>query len=118
MILEHFGLLPVISHYSYKMPTPQMFSLLLGNVSFLFAFGYFSARSSGVIQLLQRKRQEESLRSAHKLLATGNLLGSTAHDMLNYLATIKYSIRMLLDGGGINDEEREMLKSIQKQSSL
>jgi hypothetical protein len=47
-----------------------MFSLLLSNVAFMFAFGYFSARSSVVIKDLERKRQQEALKFNHKLIAT------------------------------------------------
>lgn len=112
IILEHFGALPAISYFNYKMPAAQMFSLLLGNVAFMFAFGYFSAHSSGVIKFLERKRQEDSLRYMHKLLATGYLVGGTAHDILNYLATIKGNIQMLSISEGQSGEQRERLKSI------
>ncbi|MFC1807922.1 nitrogen regulation protein NR(II) [Candidatus Omnitrophota bacterium] len=115
-ILEYFGLLPFISFYDYKMPTAQMASLLIANVSFLFAFGYFSANSSRVMQFLQRKKQDESLRSTHKLLAAGNLLGSTAHDMLNCLFCIKNSTKILSDAPNLSTEETKvMLKIIKEQ---
>ncbi|MBU2102289.1 MAG: hypothetical protein KKF80_02750 [Candidatus Omnitrophica bacterium] len=112
IILEHFGALPAISYFNYKIPAAQMLTLLFGNVAFMFAFGYFSAHSSGVIKFLERKRQEDSLRYMHKLLAAGYLVGGTAHDILNYLATIKGNIQMLSISEGQSGEQRAMLKSI------
>ncbi|MFH0731510.1 MAG: ATP-binding protein [Candidatus Omnitrophota bacterium] len=61
VIGEHFGILPFTSYYNYKMPTAQMLSLLLGNLAFLFAFGYFSAYASRVIRALQTDKQEQAL---------------------------------------------------------
>lgn len=116
VILEYFGLLPFISFYDYKMPAAQMASLLITNVSFLFAFGYFSANSSRVMQFLQRKKQDESLRSTHKLLATGHLLGTTAHDMLNCLSCIKNSTKILSEVPNLStEEEKMMLETIKEQ---
>jgi len=115
VLLEHFELIPLISYYGDKISTPQMFSLLIGNVSFLFAFGYFSANSSRVMQFLQRKKQNESLRSTHKLLATGHLLGSTAHDMLNCLSCIKNSARILSEAPKLNTNEAKMMLNIIKE---
>ena len=97
VLLGHFGILPRISFFEYKMPTPQMLSILLGNVSFLFAFGYFSARSSQISKLLERKKQEESLRYSHKFLATGYLVAGIAHDIINHLVTIRAYVRVLLE---------------------
>jgi signal transduction histidine kinase len=114
VILGHVGLLPSVSYYNYKMPIAQMYSLLLGNIAFLFAFGYFSAYSSKVIKLMQRKRQEESLRNAHKLLATGSLVGKTAHDVLNQLAAIRGYAEILLGKPTQDSQDKEMLESILK----
>ena len=91
-----------------------MFSLLLGNVSFMFAFGYFSAYSSDVIKSLQRKRQEELLYNAHKLVATGALVGNTAHDILNQLASIKGYADVLLDDKSLGSYTHEMIQSIKE----
>lgn len=113
VILGHFGILPFISSYDYKMPSSQMLSLVLGNVCFLFAFGYFSARSSRIIKSLERKRQEDELRYAHKLMATGYLVGNILHDALNYLATIKGYASVLLDKIKSGGEESRMLKKIE-----
>jgi len=114
VLLEHFALIPFVSFFEYKIPTNQMISLLLGNVSFLFAFGYFSAHSSDVIKFLQRKRQEEFLRSVHKLMATGSLMGRTAHDILNQFACIKGYVDFLLSKKELSGQVREMLESIRK----
>jgi len=114
VIFEYFGILPHVSFYNYKMPEAQMFSLLFGNISFLFAFGYFSAHSSGVIKFLERKRQEESLRYVHKLLATGHLMGNTAHDILTCFAAIKAYTYMILDGGKAGPQDAEKLKAIDR----
>jgi len=113
VILGHFGLIPFISHYDYKIQTAQMFSLLFGNVSFLFGFGYFSAHSSGVIKSLERKRQEASLRNAHKLLVTAHLIAGTAHDILGRLAGIRGYIQVLLTTANRSGEETEMLKAVE-----
>jgi signal transduction histidine kinase len=94
------------------MPLAQMFSLLSGNISFFFAFGYFCARSSQVIKFLERKRQEGSLRNAHKLLATGYLMSGTAHDILNHLASIKGYAQVLLERAKEGSNESQMLKAI------
>jgi signal transduction histidine kinase len=88
--------------------------LIIGNISFFFAFGYFSAYSSRTLKALERKRQEESLRNAHKLLATGHLIGSLAHDMLNYLFSIRGYIKILLEGKNRCREEIEALESIER----
>ncbi len=103
VILGHFGILPSISYFNYKLATAQMFSLLFANLAFLFAFGYFSAHSSKVIKFLERERQEEALKSTHKLLATGYLLGAVAHDIINHLASIRGYIKVLLEKIRISD---------------
>ncbi|MFH1875422.1 MAG: ATP-binding protein [Candidatus Omnitrophota bacterium] len=97
----------------YDMPTPQVLGLLIGNVSFLFAFGYFSARSSAAIKDLQRKRQEESLRYTHRLSTTGYLVGKTAHDIRSCLAGIRANVQVLLSLGKQNDEEKKFLNSVE-----
>ncbi|MDD5129434.1 MAG: ATP-binding protein [Candidatus Omnitrophica bacterium] len=112
--LEYFGFLPFISNYGYKMPLPQIISLLIGNTSFLFAFGYFSAYSSSVIRSLQRKRQEEALRNAHKIIATGYLVGRTAHDVLNNIVSAKGYSKLLLDPAIAETDKREMVNAIEK----
>ncbi|MFH1594138.1 MAG: HAMP domain-containing sensor histidine kinase [Candidatus Omnitrophota bacterium] len=113
-IFQHYGLIPFISYYGYKMPTIQMFSILLGNISFLFAFGYFSAHSSRVIQFIQRKRQEDTLRNVHKFLAAGYLINNIAHDILNHLASIRGYTRILLERIARGSLEREMLQSVER----
>ncbi|MCX5694806.1 MAG: ATP-binding protein [Candidatus Omnitrophica bacterium] len=100
------------------MPLPQVISLLIGNTSFLFAFGYFSAYSSAVIKLLQRKRQEEALRSAHKIIATGYLVGRTAHDVLNNIVSAKGYSKLLLDPSISDVDKREMVNAIEKLPDL
>lgn len=113
VLLEHFGMLPRTSYLNYQIATSQMSSLLLGNISFMFAFGYFSSRSSKVIKSLERKRQEQALRYTHKLTATGYLVGGTAHDLLNYLSMIKGYIQ-ILNIKKPNSEEKTMLNSIEE----
>ncbi len=97
VILPYFGILPRVSFFDYKMPPMQLFSLLLGNIAFLFAFGYFSARSSKITRLLERKKQEEQLRHTHKFLAAGTLVGAIAHDIVNYLITVRAYANVLLE---------------------
>ncbi len=107
VILAHLGILPRISYFDYKMPLAQMFSLLLGNVSFLFAFGYFSARSSKIARMLERKKHEDQLRHTHKFLAAGTLVGAIAHDIVNHLLAIRSFVNILLErlNRGPLDEE-------------
>ncbi len=95
--LPYFGILPRISFFDYKMPPLQLFSLLLGNIAFLFAFGYFSARSSKISRLLERKKQEDHLRHTHKFLAAGTLVGAIAHDIVNYLIVVRAYSSVLLE---------------------
>jgi len=96
------------------MPASQMTSLLIGNIAFLFAFGYFSAHSSLVIRSLQRKRQEESLRNAHKLTATGHLVSRTAHDLLNNLTNAQGYTRIVLEQVAGDGQKREMLEAVDR----
>jgi signal transduction histidine kinase len=65
-----------------------------------------------MIKFLERKRQEELLRYEHKLLVSGYLVGSTAHDTLNHLANIKGYAKLLLDKAKEGSQEREILNSI------
>ena len=97
VVLGHFGVLPRITYFDYHMPTPQMYSILLGNISFLFAFGYFSARSSDLTKLLERKKQEDLLRHRRKFLAAGYLVAAIAHDIINHLITIRAYVKILLE---------------------
>ena len=112
VILEYFGILPFVGYYHYKMPIFQMFSVLMGNVSFFFAFGYFSARAALVIKSLQRKRYEDLLKHEHKFRAIGHLVGYAAHDVLNHLANISGYIELLLKKKSGAAGEEEMIKSI------
>ena len=121
VIFEYFGYLPPVSYYGYQMPAVQMISLLTGNIAFLFAFGYFSAYSSRFIRSLQIKRQEETLRGAHKLMATGHLVGRTAHDLLNVLNNADGYTKILQDQTIDNADRSETLKAIEnlhKQSFI
>ena len=123
VLLEHFRILPPVSYFPYEVSTAQMFSALLGNVAFMFAFGYFSAHSSSVIRFLEKKRFEESLKFTHKFLATGYLFGGIAHDVINHLASIRGYARILLEKIGRDtsqDKElsnKQMLESIQRLES-
>ena len=112
VILEYFGILPFVGYYHYKMPIFQMFSVLMGNVSFFFAFGYFSARAALVIKSLQRKRYEDLLKHEHKFRAIGHLVGYAAHDVLNHLANISGYVELLLKKKSGAAGEEEMIKSI------
>ncbi len=114
VVLGHYEILPYIFDYNYKMSASQMFSLLLGNVSFFFAFGYFCVRSSRVIKTLERTRHEESLRNIHKHVATGYLMGDTAHDVLNYLTSIRGYTTILSEKINKDDEVRQMIDAIER----
>ncbi len=112
VLLVQFGILPRVSFSDYSMPTTQVVTILMGNVAFLFAFGYFCVRSSQVIRLLQRKRQEESLWYAHRLSATGYLMSETAHDIQGCLGGIKAGVQVLQILGSRSEEDKKFLASI------
>lgn len=112
VICEHFAILPRLAYFSREISTVHLFSLLLSNIAFMFAFGYFSVRSSEVIRLLQKKRQEESLRHAHRLQATGYLMSETAHDLQGCLAGIKAGVQVLQSLGRHSEEENKFLAAI------
>lgn len=121
VLLEYFGVLPHVAIDYVKIPFLHVFSLLMGNVVFLFAFGYFSAHSSGVIKSLERKRQEESLRYTHRFLAAGYLFNSLAHDMVNHLAGVKGYAGILLDkikDGSLTDKEFDTATALKKIGEL
>jgi len=95
VVSEYAGLLSPVSFLGGTMPLVRVASLLLGHISFFLAFGYFSAHSSDVVKSLERKRLEQSLKYQHKLTATGYLLNSIAHDIINHLATIRGYAKIL-----------------------
>jgi len=107
--MEHLGFLSHISYYNYRIPTAQMLSLVLGNISFMFAFGYFSAFSSRVIKMLERKKQEEMLRAAYRLSSAGYLVRTMTHEMLNNLAIIKGNAQILLMKENNDENAKDML---------
>ncbi len=123
VLLEHYGFIPHISYAGSNLSTPQVLSLLTGQISFLFAFGYFSAHSSKVIRLLERKRQEESLKYTHRLTATGLLLNSVTHDVVNHLAGIRGYTKILLEKikrnifANSQEHNAEILKDMEKLES-
>jgi signal transduction histidine kinase len=110
--LEYGGLLPFTGNYHGKITISQMLPVLIGNVSFFFAFGYFSARAALVIKSLQRKRYEDSLRYEHRFRAIGHLVGYTTHDALNHLENISGYTELLLKKKSGAIAEEEMIKSI------
>jgi len=113
VILSHNGILPQVSFYDYKMPGAKMFSLLIGNISYLFAFGYFSAYSSKVIKYLERKGRDESLRYAHKFSAIDHLIGHTTHDMLGRFNNVKACANLMLEeGDDLTSDQSELLNII------
>ena len=112
VILEYYGILPFTGHYHDKMPNSQMLSVLMGNVSFFFAFGYFSARAALVIKSLQRQRYGDSLKHEHRFRAIGHLIGYVTHDALNHLANISGYTELLLKKKNGAPEEEEIVKSI------
>lgn len=121
VILEHFGILPHIGYFSYKVSTAQMLSLLFGNVAFLFAFGYFSAHSSRVIKFLERKRQLESLKYTHRFLTAGYLFSSLAHDLVNHLASVRTYAVILLEktkSGSLTNKELDTAEALKKIEEL
>lgn len=112
IVFEHTGLLPYITHYHYQVPDVQIASIVIGNCSFIFAFGYFSAYASRMIKFLERKRSEESLKYAHRFIATGYLVEYTVHDALNHLANISGYAKLLREKEGSPVDENETLRSI------
>ena len=126
VLFEYWQLIPAVSYLEVSISGPKLYSLLLGNVSFIFAFGYFSAYSSKVVQRLQRFHYEEVLRSSHKLLATGYLASGIAHDVINHLVCIRgytemVQQRLKAKGSGIsddmNDEQLHKISSLQEKGT-
>jgi signal transduction histidine kinase len=118
VLLEHGGMLSQISLYNDRVPTARMLSLLAGNISYLFAFGYFSAYSSKVIKFLERKQQNESLRHAHKFEAIDHIISATTHDILGCFTNVKACATILLDGEDLSpDEKKDMLNIIVEDGS-
>ena len=112
VLLEHNGMLLPATVYKSKVTNEKLFSLLFGHISYLFAFGYFSAHSSRAIKLLDRKRRDESLVYAHKFLAIDHIIANTIHDISGRLANIKCCTEALLIRKGQSKEAREMLRMI------
>ncbi|MCH7590634.1 hypothetical protein IIB34_06320 [PVC group bacterium] len=114
VLCEHYSIFPSIEYFDYNMPTEQMFSLLIGNVSFMFAFGYFTTRSSIMIKTLEKKRQEESIKHLHKLTASGYLIGNTSHDILNCLASIRGYTDILLEtkANALSEDVKDILQTV------
>ena len=112
VILEHSGMIPPITLYNESMSNAKMFSLLIGNISYLFAFGYFSAHSSKVIKLLEKKQRDESLRYAHKFSAIDHLISQTTHDILGPFSNVKACADILLKEEGLNSKEKSELLNI------
>ena len=110
--LEYSGFLPFTGYYHHKMPISQMLPVLIGNISFFFAFGYFSARAALVIKSLQRQRYWDSLKYEHKFRAIGHLVEYVAHDALNHLANISGYTELLLKKKSQAAKDEEMIKSI------
>jgi len=113
-LLTHYGILLRPPFSEQGMPTSQIASLVVSNLAFFFAFGYFSARSSNLIKALERRRQEESLKNAHRLMATGYLIGKTAHDIQGCLAAIKGGMQVLQVIKERSDEEKKFMKTIEE----
>jgi len=114
VLSEHFGLIPRISYYDYDLNFQQMLSLLIGNVSFLFAFGYFSAYTSKIIRITERGREEERLRHSHRLLSAGYLVENTAHDVINYLTGIRGYADTLIEKAGETSEVAKIIEYMEK----
>ncbi|MBN1871999.1 MAG: hypothetical protein JW800_05440 [Candidatus Omnitrophica bacterium] len=114
VISEHFGILPAVSYYGYEFTTAQMLSILVGNVSFIFAFGYFSGYSSKIIKFLERKREEERLWHVHHLLAAGYLIENTAHDIINHLTGIRVYAEELFGQVPSSEKLKKALEDIEK----
>jgi two-component system sensor histidine kinase PilS (NtrC family) len=62
-------------------------------------------------------RMEESLRKSEKLAAVGKLAGSIAHEIRNPLAGISGSAQLLSNSVVASDEDKKLLKIIQRESS-
>lgn len=120
VILAHFRILPYVTYLNYDISSPQLFSLLFGNIAFLFAFGYFSGYSSIIVKFIEKKRQEEGLKYTHRFLATGYLLSAIVHDIVNHLAAVRNYATILLEKTkkGIPEhkgfDSTEALKAIEK----
>lgn len=117
VILEYCGMLAQMSIYHDTTSFAKMISLLIGNISYLFAFGYFSAHSSEIIKRLERKQRDESLRHAHKFSAIDHLISQTTHDIIGPFSNVKTCAEILLNEDDIkSDEKKDLLTIILKDS--
>jgi signal transduction histidine kinase len=116
VVLETLGFLPEVAYIGAKLPLHQALSIVAGNISFFFAFGYFSAFSSKLIRQSEKEKYEETVKSAHKFRAISYLVGNVAHDVVNYLANITGYSRLIEEDKSISGESSEMIRSICKLS--
>lgn len=114
VLLEYAGIVPPVSYYPRGMPFSEALTVLAGNISFFFAFGYFSSRAAFTIRSLERKRYEDSLEYAHRSRATGYLVGYIAHDAVNRLASIIGYAQLLLNKKNALPDDEDMVHSIKK----
>lgn len=117
VLLEYNGMLLPVPIYNQAMTDARLFSLLFGNIAFLFAFGYFSAHCSQIVKFLERKRRDESLRYAHKFLAIDHIITNTTHDISGSLANVKCCTEALLIKKGLSKDTREMLSMIDNEEA-
>lgn len=121
VLLEHLGILPRVSSVQSPLPLEQMLSLLLGNVAFLFAFAYFSLRSSQTLKLLERRREIENSKHTHRFLTVGYLLSGVTHDIINHLVGIRGYAQLLLEKirrGSFGDKELDNTQALKRIEEL
>jgi two-component system sensor histidine kinase PilS (NtrC family) len=62
------------------------------------------------------KALEDQLKRADRLAALGRLASGMAHEIRNPLASISGSVQLLLEDGGVNEEDRQLMKIVVKEA--
>ncbi len=103
-----FRFLPSLDFFKSELSWGDTFSFLFGNLAFIFAFGYFSAKSASLIKELERQRVKNFLNYNNKLLVIGHLLSGFVHETINHLLSIRGYIRLLYEKYGHLEELRKI----------
>jgi len=66
--------------------------------------------------LTRLKEAEAQMRRNERLAAVGQLAAGLAHEIRNPLASISGSVQLLLEGGGLSEEDRRLMRIVVKEA--